>query len=664
MRNILLLSLLLCLPAAGQQSVALSGGGKRFDGIGVVNGGGATSVLLKDYPEPQRSQILDMVYKPMFGASVSAMLVEVPGDGNSTQGSMPSYAHTRGDIGHWRGYTWWAMREAKRRNPALSLDAAAWSAPHWVGDGNFWSDDAADYYIGWLQGMRDIHGLTLDAIGCRNEKGESFQFVKTLRRRLDESGFGNVRVHAFDNWYKGKLDFVRHFASDPQLQSAVDIVSGHTFYEGQPVPPDIRHICDSIGKPLWNTEDHVYLPGFDCLIGIVRCFNHNYIKSGVTRITNWYDIGGLYAMEPYSTDPPMILAHEPWSGHFAIRQNLWGYAHYGQFTRIGWHYIDSACRMLDGGGSMVALRSDGGDYSIIVETRDATKPQTLRLRPGKGLSRAKLCVWRSDSTEQFVCDGEIGPRATITLRPHTVYSLSTLRGQRKGHYDAPPSKPFPMPYSDDFDGYAEPDSCGWLPRYTADISGAFELCKRPDGRGMCIKQSAQWPINEWAPAWKPYTIIGDSQWQDYDVSADAMCGNESAAGVMGRLCDVGFGWGYIPKGYYLALAGSGLCRIVVVRGKIDKEAIEGDAEQQAIIKAGKDKGKGGELTLAEARIEGIAPGTWHNLRLSFRGSHIEGYVDGKKALEADDSHYRKGMAGMIADGKARAWFDNLRIAKN
>lgn len=29
--------------------------GKRFDGIGAVNGGGATSVLLKDYPEPQRS---------------------------------------------------------------------------------------------------------------------------------------------------------------------------------------------------------------------------------------------------------------------------------------------------------------------------------------------------------------------------------------------------------------------------------------------------------------------------------------------------------------------------------------------------------------------------------------------------------------------------------
>jgi galactosylceramidase len=44
-------------PPSNLQVVELRGdaGGKRFDGIGIVNGGGATSVLLKDHPEPQRS---------------------------------------------------------------------------------------------------------------------------------------------------------------------------------------------------------------------------------------------------------------------------------------------------------------------------------------------------------------------------------------------------------------------------------------------------------------------------------------------------------------------------------------------------------------------------------------------------------------------------------
>src|ERR1043165_2043016 len=105
--------------ASADQVVELKGnaGGKRFDGIGVVNGGGATSVLLKDYPEPQRSQILDLVFKPKFGASVSALFIEIPGDGNSTQGSMPSHMRTRDDLNYSRGYMWWILREAKKRNP-------------------------------------------------------------------------------------------------------------------------------------------------------------------------------------------------------------------------------------------------------------------------------------------------------------------------------------------------------------------------------------------------------------------------------------------------------------------------------------------------------------------------------------------------------------------
>ena len=100
-------------------------GGQRFDGIGIVEGGGGTGVLLKDYPEPQRSQILDLVFKPKFGASVSALYVEIPGDGNATQGSMPSHMHERGDLNYERGYMWWEMREARRRNPRLTLDGAA-----------------------------------------------------------------------------------------------------------------------------------------------------------------------------------------------------------------------------------------------------------------------------------------------------------------------------------------------------------------------------------------------------------------------------------------------------------------------------------------------------------------------------------------------------------
>lgn len=114
--TLMLLAATMAHAATRQQTIRIDKvtEGKTFDGIGAVNGGGATSVLLKDYPDPWRSQIMDMVFKPMWGASVSTMLVEIPGDGNSTQGSMPSHSHYRGDFNARRGYTWWVLREASR----------------------------------------------------------------------------------------------------------------------------------------------------------------------------------------------------------------------------------------------------------------------------------------------------------------------------------------------------------------------------------------------------------------------------------------------------------------------------------------------------------------------------------------------------------------------
>lgn len=237
-----------CISASAQTiQLSTKSTGKQFDGIGAVNGGGATSVLLKDYPEPQRSQIMDMVYKPMFGASVSTILVEVPGDGNSTQGSMPSHSHYRGDANFLRGYMWWVMQEAKRRNDALSLDATSWSASAWVG--NFWSDDMVDYYIAWLQGLREVHGLELDALGCHNEKGWNADFAKHLRKAMNERGFHDVKLHGFGNWGRQKMEFLERMQEDAELRDALDAVCAHTFSEIQ-LTSQQRKIAEDMGKPI------------------------------------------------------------------------------------------------------------------------------------------------------------------------------------------------------------------------------------------------------------------------------------------------------------------------------------------------------------------------------------------------------------------------------
>ena len=654
-RAALMAGLLCCLatgllsPALADQTIELKGdaGGRRFDGIGAVSGGGATSVLLKDYPEPQRSQVLDLLFKPKFGASMSALLVEVPGDGNSTQGSEPSHMHTRDDLNCGRGYEWWLMCEAKKRNPDITLDACAWGCPGWVGNGNFWSQDMCDYYVKWIQGLKTVYGLDLDAIGCRNEKGVNEDFAKKFRATLDANGLEKVKIHGFDNWDKTKFDWTRDMTTDVELRKAVAILSNHTMAD-RPASEDVRRLAATFDKPIWNSEEHVYKSGFDCEISLVQAFNDNFIRSGVTKIVNWYLVGSVYPMEPYPETPAAMIANSPWSGHYHTREVLWGYAHYGQFSKVGWQYLNGACGNLAAGGTFVTLKSPGKDYSVIAETKDAAVAQNLALNISGGLSTRKLCVWRSDATEQFARQADITPRNgsfTVVLQPKSIYSISTTTGQKKGSFaDIPAAKDFPFPYYETYEEYTDPSQWGYLPHYTADISSVFEIAERPDKTGKCLRQILTERAQSWAPEWMPYTILGDQNWHDCEVAADVYLDHGGWAGVMGRVNNVGNGYGCVPKGYYLRLAVDGSC---------------------ALYAATQQKNAGPGTLLATGIAANAAGNQWHNVKLQFSGDVITGFVDGAQVLSVTNDLYPRGMAGLITGGDAKhantAFFDNLLI---
>lgn len=656
--------------SATAQTIKLNGnaGGKRFDGVGAVSGGGATSVLLKDYPEVQRNQILDLLFKPKFGASMNALMVEVPGDGNSTQGSEPSHMHAKDDLNYNRGYEWWIMKEAKKRNKEITLDANAWGAPAWVGNGVFWSQDMCDYYVKWIQGMKSVYGLTLDAIGCRNEKGVNNDFVKMFRKTLDANGLKTVKIHAFDNWGRTKFDFVKELETDAELRNSIDIIGAHTMSEVA-TPEAVKKLSDKLNKPIWNTEEHTYKEGFDCEISLVKSINENFVVSGATKLLSWYLVGSVYPTEPYPETPATLIANSPWSGFYRTREVLWGYAHYGQFAEVGWTYLNGGYGKLANGGTFVTLKSPGDDYSIIIETKDAKTPQQFRFSTSGGLSAKDLCVWKSNSTAQFIQQAEIksvNGEFTLTLEPGSIYSLSTTRGQQKGSFDdIPEIKPFPFPYYETFDKYNISKNWGYLPHYTADIDGTFELADRPDKKGKSLRQVVATRPMSWAPGWHPYTILGDDNWKDYEVSADIYLNKGDTAAVMGRVINVGTGYGTIPKGYFLQLGSDGQCRLVVSRGKKEKNRLVGDAEQQALIKAGKDYSEGGEKILGGIKVANVLPDTWHNLKLRFKGSEITAIVDGKPVLNVTDALYSHGMAGLLALGGETKWstpyFDNLII---
>src|SRR5689334_5149264 len=198
-------------------------GGRVFDGVGAISGGGGNSRLLIDYPEPQRGQILDYLFKPGYGAAMQIMKVEIGGDTNSTSGAEPSHEHTRGSVNCNRGYEWWLMEQAKARNPNITLVGLSWGAPGWIGNGNFWSSDAIDYLIAWL-GCATSHGLTIDYLGGWNERGRDLTWYKNLRSALNSRGYPNVKIVASDEFGWGMADDAQR---DPAFAAAVSVFGSH-----------------------------------------------------------------------------------------------------------------------------------------------------------------------------------------------------------------------------------------------------------------------------------------------------------------------------------------------------------------------------------------------------------------------------------------------------
>jgi galactosylceramidase len=413
-----------------------------------------------------------------------------------------------------------------------------------------------------------------------------------------------------------------------------------------PTPDAVKALAGRLGKPIWNTEEHVYKKGFDCEISLLHVFNQNYITSDVTKVICWYLVASTYPIEPYY-DVTMLVASSPWSGNYAVNPALWAYAHYCQFAEVGWKYLNGACGNLSAGGSFVTLAS-GSDYSVIAETKGAAANQKLTFRIEGGLSQGKLCVWRSNPKEQFVRIEDIVPAEgafTVTLEPDSIYSISTTTGQQKGSFPGvPAAKEFPFPYYETFDHYSNPKSWGYLPHYTADICGGFEIADRPDGNGKCLRQVIGAKAQSWAPEWMPYTVIGDRTWKDYEVSADIYLDAGGWAGVMGRISNTGNGWDCSPKGYYLRLYADGNCALYA-------------ANQVKNATPGKQ--------LATGKVADFNPHQWHNVKLQFSGLTLTGFVDNQQVLSTKDETHAGGMAGLITggdnDARNTALFDDLVI---
>ncbi len=212
--------------------------------------------------------------------------------------------------------------------------------------------------------------------------------------------------------------------------------------------------------------------------------------------------------------------------------------------------------------------------------------------------------------------------------PESIYTLTTTTGQAKGGALPPVRKPFPLPFNDDFESYPP----GKTPKYFSDQAGTFEAFRRADGRGQCLRQVLPQPGLRWTAQWQPYTVIGDRNLRNYDVSADVLIEtNGGIAFIMGRLGKLAGFSDALPRGYWFGL---------------------NQASAQWELHSASN--------LLAAGVMNIATNTWHNLRLAMQGPSLHCYVDDALMTNCTDTKYSSGLAG-LGCGWHGAQFDNFTL---
>ena len=619
--------------------------GRYFDGLGAISSAGNSRYLI-DYPEPQRSQILDYLFKPNYGAALHILKVEVGGDANSTSGADASHQHTAGDLNCDRSYQWWLIAEAKKRNPNILLYALAWGAPAWVRGPNYWSSETLDYLLAWIECGR-THKFMIDYLGGRNESTWwSRQWYINLKAALAARHYP-TKVVAADSAQTYGWIFPEILADDPGFAAAVDIVGVHYPCVGDGPHCSYSDAAIGLGKPLWASECSGDEGGWS------RIMNRSYIDAKVTALINWPMVAAA-AEGAALSDRGVMTANQPWSGAYTISPELWVWAHLTQFVQPGWRYLDSACGYpqndANQGSYTTLISPNGADLTIIIETTLATQSQVIEFDFAADAPQRTLRLWASNISSSdnndylnHLCDvTPVHGAVQLTLQPNYLYTLSTTFGQAKGDAAGPSPAPFPLPYENDF----ADETLGREAHWVTTQMGAFETQPCTGRSGNCLRQTAAGvPITWGGPIMydTPFTIVGDGSLSDYELTVDALLEAEGSVRLLGRYGNQVFDWLSLNTGYEFTLGSDGAWTIT------------------------RDETSAPPVVLAAGTAAAWPVGTWRTLSLTLQGSQITAAANGEPVASVADTNYASGEAGFGIGGGAGvafipAQFGNLKIA--
>lgn len=620
--------------------------GAEYMGIGAISGGGGDSRYLVDYPEPERDQIFNYLFRPNFGANLQMLKIEIGGDSNSTDGAEPSIEPAPGQINCNAGYEWTIAAQAEALNPKIKLYGLQWAAPGWVGD-SVWTQKDVNYVIDWMNCAKS-HRLTISYLGGWNERDYNASWYKEMRQALDANGYKDVQLMADDEIGGRHWAIADAVASDPALSAAVGVVGVHDTCQF----PTTGYTCTStatakgLKQPLWESEvGKLFVDTYGNTgagANWVRTVNNSYNQASVTGLLQW----PIVESAPPSTysNRGLLTADNPWSGQYAVNQLTWATAQTTQFVPAGWDHVNGANQPLGSSGSYNTYEAaDKTGWAVVAENTGTSAtakviPQDIKVNIIHGQPSSKIWVRETNLASKnpadwFVALPDIHPTNgsfIYTIPAGYVVTFGTQSADHGVPVTPPPTTAVPMPLP-----YTATEDVAQMPIYFAPQEGSFEYAPCAPGRtGSCIQQMApQTPVfwTHSSVGSTPYGIVGDPSWQNYTVSADVYLTSSSATvGLIGHYANQNQHTKANFDGYDFSLNGSGTWTLSSDTSAAGPTAIHSGA----LVRNGK------AIT--------SAAGNWHSLSLSFQGTTLTASIDGStvSTATAPTSAPSAGLAGL------------------
>ncbi|MBD5116987.1 MAG: hypothetical protein HDT48_05715, partial [Ruminococcaceae bacterium] len=238
--------------------------GTVFRGLGAVTGNNS-SRLLMDYKTQNPDaywEIMNLLFKPDYGAGLTHVKIEFGSDVNSSSGTEPSImrsADEEADVTRGAGFMFAA--DALSINPDITVDLLRWGEPKWITDAFAESNEAGyearyKWYKSAIDGAYDTYGMKFTHISAdMNETANVdtdwiIYFADRLNNETDERyDYGEIKIVASDEL--GSWKIADEMLSNEKLMESVDILAEHYNTWAN---DNVKKLNSEYGKEVWYTE--------------------------------------------------------------------------------------------------------------------------------------------------------------------------------------------------------------------------------------------------------------------------------------------------------------------------------------------------------------------------------------------------------------------------